>query len=112
MIVLLKILIVCGRVLPVGGIPEKIQAAAQMKLKRVIIPTANRHERYGSLDIQVIPISTLCEAIDLFTKPTEVSNTVPLTVPSASLPAASGPESPEPVLTQPSVVQTRLPTEV
>ena len=84
---------VCGRVLPVGGVPEKIQAAAKLRLKRVLIPSANKQERYGSLDIEVIPVSTLTEVIRLMSKQTKVfDSSLPLPVPSA-LPAAAHAES-------------------
>jgi len=56
---------VAGRVLPVGGVPEKIRAAAKAGLKRVLIPAANAQERYGSLEIEVIPISDAREALEL-----------------------------------------------
>ncbi len=88
---------VCGRVLPVGGVPEKIQAAAKLGLKRVLIPAANRHERYGQIDVEVIPITTLAEAIRLTACQTEsvgVSQPVPL---STSLPAAAPADTSDPL---------------
>ncbi len=81
---------VCGRVLPVGGIPEKIQAAARAHLKRVLIPSANRHERYGTLDIEVIPVSTLSEVIHLMTQSTANAN-AELPGMNAALPATAHP---------------------
>ncbi len=91
---------VCGRILPVGGVPQKIQAAARARLKRVFIPSANRHERYGDLDINVIPVCTLAEVIDMMTDPitdAAIADQLPL---SAMLPAAE-PAQPQPIQTQP-----------
>ena len=100
---------VCGRVLPVGGIPEKIQAADRARLQRVLIPAANRHERYGSLGIEVIPVSTLTEVISLMTEQTGFAISSPTAPASAARPAASALSIPEPVQTLP---QNPLPTKV
>ncbi len=89
---------VCGRVLPVGGVPQKIQAAARMGLKRVLIPSANRHERYGSTEIEVIPVDTFSEVISLMTKPQTAAVEEILPLPSV-LPAAES--------AQPQSVQTK-----
>ena len=58
---------VCGRIMPVGGVPEKIQAAEKLGLKRVLIPDANRQDRHADMGIEVIPVSTLSEVISLMT---------------------------------------------
>lgn len=60
---------VSGRVLPVGGVPEKIQAAERMKLRRVLIPLANQQDRHANMGVEVIPVSTLSEVIHLMTAP-------------------------------------------
>lgn len=94
---------VCGRVLPVGGVPQKIQAAARAGLKRVLIPAANRHERYGDADINVISICTLAEVIDMLTDSVSVSD-IPEPIPlSTVLPAAAeGTSAQTTVQTQPA----------
>lgn len=57
-----------GQVLPVGAVTAKIEAAAQMGLRKVIIPKANLkdvllEDRYiGKID--VIPVETLKEVLD------------------------------------------------
>lgn len=56
---------VLGDILPVGGVPVKILAAEKASMKRVLIPTLNRQDRYKAMNIEVIPISTLKEALDL-----------------------------------------------
>lgn len=54
-----------GRVLPVGGVGSKLEAAVKAGLKRVMIPKANMQKQYETLPIRVIPISRLEEAIEL-----------------------------------------------
>ena len=103
---------VCGRVLPVGGIPEKIQAAAKLGLSRVLIPAANRHERYSALEIEVIPVSELSDVIDLMTIQTsgcQSADALPLT---AVLPAAARAEASEsavpPSIPSQNSIQTKV----
>ena len=103
---------VCGRVLPVGGVPEKIQAAAKLGLKRVLIPSANSQERHHSLNIEVIPVSTLSDVLRLMTNQTEVSESAPPLPLSALLPAAARAEPAESVSVQSTQSQTPLQTEV
>lgn len=103
---------VCGRVLPVGGVPAKIQAAARLGLSRVLIPAANKHELYGSLSIEVIPVSTLDEIIALMTEQTIVgapAQAIPL---SAAIPAAARAESSETASSLSSVTQKHIQTKV
>ncbi len=57
-----------GQVLPVGGVTSKIEAAAEMGFKKVIIPKANKNdvlieERYVKR-IEVIAVETLKEVLD------------------------------------------------
>jgi Lon-like ATP-dependent protease len=56
---------VYGKVLPVGGVSQKIDAAAKAGLKRVLIPAENDQARYAEKPIQVIAISTLDQALAL-----------------------------------------------
>ena len=55
---------VYGKVLPVGGVSQKIDAAVKAGLKRVLIPEENNQARYAEKPIQVIPISTLDQALE------------------------------------------------
>lgn len=52
---------VMGRVLPVGGVTEKIQAAVKAGMKTVLIPEDNALERYGAMDIEVVAVRTIGE---------------------------------------------------
>lgn len=54
---------ILGDVLPVGGVPMKIGAARKAGMKRVLIPEANHQNRYDQMDIEVIPIKTVDEAL-------------------------------------------------
>lgn len=52
-----------GDVLPVGGVPVKIQAALEAGLHRVLIPIANDQQRFRELPIEVVPVSGFEEAL-------------------------------------------------
>jgi Lon-like ATP-dependent protease len=58
-----------GQVLPVGGVTAKIESAAEMGLKRAIIPRANLKDvlidkRYAER-IEIIPVDSLKEVLDI-----------------------------------------------
>ncbi len=53
-----------GRIKPVGGVSDKIQAAVQMGLKRVIIPLDNYQSSFAELPIEIIAISHIEEALE------------------------------------------------
>lgn len=53
-----------GFVKPVGGVPGKVEAAERAGLTTVLIPMDNRLEHFEHTTIEVVPISTLEEAID------------------------------------------------
>ncbi len=52
-----------GKVKPVGGVPAKIDAAIGAGVERVLIPYDNWQEGFESLNIKVIPIKAVDEAI-------------------------------------------------
>ncbi|SMC78321.1 ATP-dependent protease LonB [Sporomusa malonica] len=52
-----------GLVKPVGGVSAKVAAAKQAGARRVIIPKENWQELYKGMDIEVIPVETLQEAL-------------------------------------------------
>jgi len=54
-----------GKVKPVGGVSAKIDAAKQSGCSRVLIPKDNYQDRYRQLCIEVIPVSTIEEVIEL-----------------------------------------------
>ncbi len=52
-----------GRVKPVGGVPEKVEAARQAGLQRVYIPAENDMESLHTGEIEIRPVSTLQEVL-------------------------------------------------
>lgn len=58
-------LAICGDVYGVGEVPLKISAAKESGAKKVIIPMANWQERFRDYNIEVIPVSTIFEVIDV-----------------------------------------------
>lgn len=52
-----------GNVLPVGGVPAKVDAARLAGLNRVLVPRDNALERFHSAGIQVMLIDTLQDAL-------------------------------------------------
>ncbi|UCF09207.1 MAG: ATP-dependent protease LonB [Thermoplasmata archaeon] len=86
-----------GRVLPVGGITAKIEAAAKMGIKKVLIPKANMRdvliENKYKKSIEVVPVETLKDVLShaLIGKEKEgllnkLSALVPKTTPEVRLP--------------------------
>ena len=61
-----------GRVRPVQGILPMVTMAKEMKLKQILIPTANQKEASIVGDIQVIPIATLGQAVDYLNNEIEI----------------------------------------
>ena len=56
---------VCGDVLPVGGVSEKLRAARQAGLKRALIPRTNDQPLLHGHGVEVIPVSSIREALAL-----------------------------------------------
>ncbi|MBR2383426.1 MAG: AAA family ATPase [Anaerotignum sp.] len=52
-----------GRVLPVGGVEEKLEAAKEAGAARVFIPKENWKESYEKMEIKVIPVETVEELL-------------------------------------------------
>ncbi|PPE72594.1 DNA repair protein RadA [Solimonas fluminis] len=55
-----------GEVRPVAGGEERLAEAAKHGFRRAIVPEANRPRKAVKLDIEVIPVSRLEQAIDAF----------------------------------------------
>jgi len=80
-----------GRVLPVGGVPEKIEAARKAGLQRVYIPRANDRPSFREAGIRVAPVDTVEEALDLLLLPKNALE-APMNPPSgAALPLTAAP---------------------
>ena len=56
-----------GKVKGVGGIIPKIEAAAQAGVKKVIIPKENWQKIFSTFDIEVIPVESIVEAVNIAT---------------------------------------------
>lgn len=58
-----------GFVRPVGGVPAKVEAARRAGLMRVLVPRENYLERFDQAGIQVVPIDSLEQALELLLLP-------------------------------------------
>ena len=81
-----------GLVKPVGGVPGKVEAAEHAGLSKVLIPMENRLERFEHTTIEVMPIETLDEALEIMLLPaetvySETQKQKPGTLPAAVLSA-------------------------
>lgn len=56
-----------GKVKGVGGIIPKIEAAVRAGVKKVIIPKENWQEIFSTFDIEVIPVESIVEAVNIAT---------------------------------------------
>ena len=80
-----------GLVRPVGGVAAKVDAARQAGLTRVLVPRENYLERFDQAGIQVVPIDTIGQAIDLLLLPAGLQERgEPTTLPQLPLTAARG----------------------
>ena len=85
-----------GRVLPVGGVPEKIEAAKRAGLSRVLVPRDNDMERFRDAGIRVILVDTIDDALEMMLLPenlreenTEGTQAVQTPLAAAPVPAAA-----------------------
>ena len=58
-----------GKVLPVGGVPAKAEAARRAGLSRVLVPRENAMERFRDAQIQVILTDTVQQVLSLMLLP-------------------------------------------
>ena len=58
-----------GKVMPVGGVPQKVEAARRAGLSRVLVPRENRLERFDEMDVEITPLDTLAEALEMLLLP-------------------------------------------
>ena len=73
-----------GKVLPVGGVPQKVEAARRAGLSRVLVPRENRLERFDGMDMEITPLDSLSEALEMMLLPDDCT----LPRPSREWPAA------------------------
>ena len=77
-----------GLVKPVGGVPGKVEAAEHAGLIKVLIPAENQLERFEHTTIDVVPISTLGEALDMMLLPVDAAVQDTQLPTAVSMPAA------------------------
>ncbi len=84
-----------GRVLPIGGLKEKLLAALRGGIKRVIIPEENAKDLAEIPDnvknkLEIIPVARMDEvlAYALQRKPEPIEWTEPVAAPAAAAPGA------------------------
>ncbi len=53
-----------GKVLPVGGVPQKVEAAGKAGLQRVFVPRANYMDRFEQAGIRVIPVDDVRQTVE------------------------------------------------
>ncbi len=64
-----------GQIKPVGGVPEKVEAARRAGLVRVYVPRENMMERFDGCGIEVQLLDTLPQALDRMLLPARVTET-------------------------------------
>jgi len=79
-----------GKVKPVGGVPDKLQAAKLAGINRVLIPRENWHEMFNDLGIEVIPVDDIMQVLEhTFRAKIEKFAEIPIQKPAISVLAAS-----------------------
>lgn len=79
-----------GDVRPVGGVPSKIEAAAQAGAERVLIPAENWQETFSKSRVQVIPIKRVEEAFHISLHHSNEKLSASSVIPETDILAASG----------------------
>ena len=51
--------------LPVGGVPMKIEGAIEAGAKRIIIPKENYQTNFSSMNIEILCVNTLDEVLTI-----------------------------------------------
>ena len=64
-----------GQIKPVGGVPEKVEAARRAGLIRAYVPRENMQERFEDCGIDVRAIDTLAQALERVLLPAALSET-------------------------------------
>jgi len=85
-----------GEVRPVGGVPAKVRAAAEAGALRVLVPVENDQEILHRMGVEVIPVRTLQEAIDISLLPAVKPAAAPSPLPASGAVAAAPLAAPNP----------------
>lgn len=75
---------VLGQVKPVGGVPEKVEAARQAGVRKVFIPAENDMETLHGLDIEVRCVTELRQVLEEILLPVTVEETETVCIPAST----------------------------
>jgi Lon-like ATP-dependent protease len=79
-----------GKVKPVGGVSEKVEAAKLAGINKVLIPRENWQETFENIGIEVIPIDDITEVIShTFHQGMVIQEDIPVQKPAVPVLAAS-----------------------
>ncbi|HCJ57543.1 MAG TPA: ATP-dependent protease LonB, partial [Clostridiaceae bacterium] len=79
-----------GKVMPVGGVVAKVEAAKSAGGKKVIIPKENYQEILNNIGIEIIPVEDIKEVIDIALNKTHQRSKHLTALPDTGLLAANG----------------------
>ena len=85
-----------GRVLPVGGVREKVLAAHRVGLKTVLLPQRNQKDlveisKKARSDLRIVPVDHMDQVIEVALKPPQPKKTRPKRAASPRKPASDSP---------------------
>ena len=70
----------CGDVLPVGGVTEKIEAAVRAGAQKVLIPRDNWQDHYMEFAAEIVPVDTFEDVLHQTFGGTTISQTTVVSV--------------------------------
>lgn len=79
-----------GKVMPVGGVVAKVEAAKAAGGKKVIIPKENYQDILNNIGVEIIPVEDIREVIDIALKNVQQKSKHHTVLPDAALLAANG----------------------
>ena len=78
-----------GQIRPVGGVPEKAEAARRAGLLRVFVPRENMTESLEACGLEIIPLDTLSKALEKLLLPPRLLEAPAEAVPAPQVPLAA-----------------------